>query len=68
MIIWGYRGWGWCGIVMVVCKWYICTGKNGDQEQGRISEGVGKSDTMLIYVFTVMVDYEVNWNEFLLCY
>ena len=68
MIIWGYSGWGWCGIVMVVCKRYICTGKNGDQEQGRISEGVVKSDTMLIYVFTVMVDYEVNWNEFLLCY
>ena len=54
MIIWGYSGWGWCGIVMVVCKRYICTGKNGDQEQGRISEGVGKSDTMLIYVSAVM--------------
>ena len=39
---------------MVVCKWYICTGKNGDQEQGRISEGVGKSDTMLICVPAVM--------------
>lgn len=39
---------------MVVCKWYICTGKNSDQEQGRISEGVGKSDTMLIYVSAVM--------------
>ena len=39
---------------MVVCKWYIYTGKNGDQEQGRMSEGVWKSGTMLICVSAVM--------------